>query len=66
VNWLATLPTTNARIAVTIALIFATGIVTLVRWTTPPIEWLGFLIVSAGLDVAQFYGKRVTQHPHTP
>jgi hypothetical protein len=59
-KWLGTLPTTNARIFVTILLILATGIVTLVRWSEPPIEWLAFLGVSAGLDVAQFHSKRVT------
>ena len=59
-QWLAKLPTTNARIAVTILLMLATGIMTLIRWTTPPIEWLGFLALSAGLDVAQFHSKRVT------
>ena len=59
-QWLAKLPTTNARIVATIALIIATGVVTLIRWTTPPIEWLGFLALSAGLDVAQFHSKRVT------
>ena len=59
-QWLAKLPTTNARIAVTILLILATGIMTLIRWTPPPIEWLGFLALSAGLDVAQFHSKRLT------
>ena len=58
--WLSTLPTTNFRIFVTILLIAATGVVTLVRWQPPPIEWLTFLAVSAGLDVTQFHSKRVT------
>jgi len=60
VSWLATLPTTNLRIFATIALILATGVMTLIRWTEPPLGWLGFLALSAGLDVAQFHSKRVT------
>jgi len=59
-TWLGSVPTTNLRLVVTTALILVTGIVTLVRWTTPPIEWLGFLAISAGLDVTQFHLKRVT------
>ncbi len=59
--WLAALPTTNLRILVTILLIAATGVVCLVRWAAPPVEWLSFLLLSAGLDVAQFHSKRLTQ-----
>jgi hypothetical protein len=29
----------------------------------PPLEWLGFLSLWAGLDVAQYRAKRATQHP---
>ncbi len=59
-GWLAGLPTTNLRILATILLIVGTGVVTLIRWTAPPLEWLGFLALSAGLDVAQFHSKRIT------
>lgn len=59
-KWLDTVPTTNLRIVVTIALILVTGIAAIIRWTEPPIGWLSFLAVSAGLDVAQFHSKRIT------
>lgn len=58
--WLGAVPTTNLRIVATIVLILATGVATIVRWTPPPLEWLTFLAISAGLDVAQFHSKRVT------
>ena len=59
---LARLPSTNARIAVTLLLWVATGVKVLVTWTAPPIEWLGALFAMAGLDTAQFSAKRWTQH----
>ena len=59
-HWLDTLPTTNARIALSILLVGATGIVTLVRWTDPPVAWLAFLGLSLGLDIAHFGIKRFT------
>lgn len=73
-DWLMTrigmLPTTNTRILVTLGLIAATGVVYLFlaikfalvggkEWT-PAYEWLGFLLLSAGLDVTQFHSKRST------
>ena len=59
-DWLAKIPSTNLRIVLTIALIAATGVATLIRWSDPPVAWLGFLALSAGLDVAQFHSKRLT------
>ncbi|HYL22510.1 MAG TPA: hypothetical protein VEU74_12165 [Gemmatimonadales bacterium] len=65
-DWLGKLPTTNARIAVTILLVLATGTVVLItrftehQWVAPPIEWLSYLALNAGLDIAQFHSKRVT------
>lgn len=62
-NWLATLPTTNARIACSLIMALATAAVYLMgvmlgkNWT-PAVEWLGFLCLWAGLDVIQFAGKR--------
>lgn len=67
----ATLPTTNLRIAVTIGLTVATGAVYLLlavkskalggeSWT-PGWEWLTFLVAMSGIDAAQFTAKRVTQ-----
>jgi hypothetical protein len=62
-TWLATLPTTNARIfcsllmAVATAAVYLGGVVLEKRWE-PSVEWLGFLCLWAGLDVLQFAGKR--------
>ena len=60
---LGNVPTTQARILVTLLL----GLGTAIRyWASAPggwapsWEWLGFLSVWAGIDAAQFYGKRVT------
>lgn len=58
-KWLETMPSTNLRILVTIALAAVTGIRVLFDWT-PPTEWLLFLTGWAGLDVLQFGAKRAT------
>lgn len=59
-TWLAELPSTNVRILATICLAIATG-VKVIGWEwEPPIEWLGFLTLWAGLDVGQFWIKRKT------
>lgn len=59
-SWVAGLPTTNARIVVTLALAVATGIRYFVGGWSPSLEWLAFLLAMAGLDVAQFTSKRFT------
>jgi hypothetical protein len=64
--WLAGLPTTNLRILASIALLVATGVVTMVRWTDPPSGWLVMLGVALGLDVTQFHLKRKTTFPPAP
>jgi hypothetical protein len=58
---LAKLPTTNARIAVTLVLAMGTGVKYWVSndWR-PDWDWLAFLAMMSGLDAAQFYGKRKT------
>lgn len=60
-EWLARLPTTNARIAMTLVLALGTGIK---YWASfewePSWAWLSFLVAMAGLDVAQFATKRKT------
>jgi hypothetical protein len=60
-KWLADFPSTNGRIFVTIALSVGTAVR---YWSSetwkPSYEWLAFLIVMAGLDVAQFGKKRDT------
>jgi hypothetical protein len=59
---IGTMPSTNTRITATIALMLGTG--ARVFWTgeTPAAEWLGFLLISAGIDAGQFVGKRVTEN----
>jgi hypothetical protein len=66
------LPTTQARVTVSLAAIVATtiryvssgehvlanGQVT--QTWTPSYEWLGFLLLLSGIDAAQFLSKRMT------
>lgn len=72
IGWIGKVPTTNARILVTLVLAIGTAIrywlggpsvavggVILPGWT-PSIEWLGFIAALGGLDVAQFHSKRTT------
>jgi hypothetical protein len=67
-KWLADLPSTNARIVVSLLLIVATAVRFLVwgpssaEWTS----WLVFLGTLAGIDTAYFIGKRVTYRPGPP
>jgi hypothetical protein len=51
------------RITVTLVLAFCTGLRVSASTWEPPLEWLGFLGLWAGLDVAQYLVKRATQHP---
>lgn len=60
IDWLARLPSTNARIFTSLLMFVATGVEVLYRWTAPPAEWLIFLGAMMGLDLAQFATKRVT------
>jgi len=61
IDWLAKLPSTNARIAMTLLLGLGTGVK---YWASanwePSWEWLSFLVLWAGLDVAHFATKRTT------
>lgn len=59
---LATLPTTNVRIFVTLVVFLATALRYLTDRTnwTPSIEWVGLILGMAGIDVAQFVSKRRT------
>jgi sterol desaturase/sphingolipid hydroxylase (fatty acid hydroxylase superfamily) len=64
IRWLAKLPSTNTRIAVTLVCVLATC-VRYVGWGPPSQEWawvpwLVFLGASLGLDTAHFATKRVT------
>ena len=58
---IAKLPTTNLRIAVTLAIWVGTAIHT---WAGGEvgIEFLGAIVTMSGLDALQFVGKRRTQH----
>lgn len=63
--WLATLPSTNARIAVTLGCVALTTLVYLSlaafgsSWE-PSATWLMFLGGMSGIDTVQFYAKRRT------
>lgn len=65
-KWLAELPTTNARIGVTLALFVWTGArVNIANWE-PPDNWLYLLAVMAGIDAVQFAAKRFSTHKPEP
>lgn len=66
IDWLARLPSTNARIVVSLILATATGVRVLITWTAPPWEWLLFLGTMMGLDLAQFSVKRRTHQNGEP
>ncbi len=58
------LPTTKARVAVTLMLYIATGIVTMVTGELPGgLPWGGLLVVMSGLDATQYIGKRRSWNP---
>lgn len=61
-EWLATMPSTNTRIAVTLLCVLGTGVR---YWTSaswvPDAGWLAFLAAMSGIDVLQFHSKRTTQ-----
>jgi hypothetical protein len=56
----ATMPSTNVRIGVTMVMALATGVRVVGLGWEPPTEWLVFLTGWAGLDVLQFANKRTT------
>jgi hypothetical protein len=59
--WLSKLPSTNARIAMTLLIVFGTAFKYWVSTTWEPSwEWLSFLLMMSGLDAAQFHSKRKT------
>lgn len=65
-KFLAELPATNVRILLTMLVFLMTGVMS--RFGTSPVEsdWLIFLGVMAGVDVAQHLGKRLTYQPAPP
>ena len=58
--WIGKLPTTNARIGVTLLLSLGTAVRYWAGNWEPGYEWLAFLLVMSGLDVTQFHSKRTT------
>lgn len=63
-DWLAQLPSTNARIAMTLGIVFGTAVR---YWSSaawvPSDGWLAFLAAMSGIDGAVFYAKRLTHNP---
>lgn len=60
-EWLATLPSTNARIALTLFVVLGTAVR---YWSAsswePSVEWLAFLATMSGIDGVVFTMKRKT------
>lgn len=66
-DWLGKLPSTNARIAVTLVCIALTAISYCIAWRAPETgweAWLTFLTANAAVDAAQFFAKRKTDASH--
>lgn len=66
-EWLGKLPSTNARIALTLVCVFMTAFAYCVIWEAPKTgweAWLTFLGVMSGLDSVQFFAKRKTDAGH--
>lgn len=59
-KWLATFPSTNGRIVLSLVMAAGTCVKVLVTGWEPTWEWLVFLTAWAGLDVVQFTQKRKT------
>jgi TRAP-type C4-dicarboxylate transport system permease small subunit len=65
--FLAKLPSTNARIAVTLLCVAVTAIAYCIAWDAPDggwEAWLAFLAAMSGLDALQFGVKRKTDATH--
>jgi len=59
--FLGDLPTTQARVLITLIVVLGTAAKYFLSETwEPSYEWLAFLLVMSGLDAAQFFGKRKT------
>lgn len=66
-EWLGKLPSTNARIALTLCCVALTTIAYCIAWRAPETgweAWLTFLGVMSGLDSVQFFAKRKTDAGH--
>lgn len=69
-NWLwkrlADMPSTNARIFLTLLIFGGTAIRYWYTNDVPDGQWLAFIAVMAGVDALQFGAKRVTEKPTPP
>lgn len=64
--WLGQLPSTNARVAVTLVCVFGTAVrYWLGHGWAPSGEWLAFLAAMSGIDGAVFFAKRKTDAGYT-
>ena len=66
-EWLGKLPSTNARIAISLVCIVLTAIAYCIAWEAPKTgweAWLTFLAALSGLDALQFGVKRKTDAGH--
>lgn len=66
-EWLGKLPSTNARIALTLVCVLMTAIAYCIAWRAPESgweAWLAFLAAMSGLDAVQFFAKRKTDATH--
>jgi hypothetical protein len=64
-KWLRDLPSTNALVAMYIAVILATTVGVLCKWT-PPDGWFPFVGGVGTLVSAHFTAKRLSQHKPPP
>jgi type II secretory pathway component PulM len=66
-EWLAKMPSTNARIALTLICVLLTAVSYCIAWEAPETgweAWLTFLAAMSGLDALQFGVKRKTDAGH--
>ena len=66
-EWLGKLPSTNARIAISLCCIVLTAVTYCIHWAAPDggwEMWLAFLAALSGLDAVQFFAKRKTDASH--
>ena len=68
-EWLSKLPSTNARVAVSLCCVVLTALAYCIAWEAPEggwEAWLTFLAALSGLDAVQFFAKRKTHSPEPP
>lgn len=65
-GWLADLPTTNARIGMTLFIFLGTAVKYWITDKAPDTQWLIFIAAMAGVDALQYGAKRATFLPTPP